>query len=145
MRNVLIVGVLIAALLILFQLSRYSMFTGQASWEWIIVSAAALFTGLGFFLSWWNRTPEVAVEQRPDQDSDRPEIDEQAFERAGISPREREVLELVAQGLSNQEIAGQLFVSESTIKTHVSKLLSKLGARRRTEAVAKAKEMGLLR
>ena len=62
----------------------------------------------------------------------------------GITRRELEVLELIAQGMSNREIAGKLFVSENTVKTHSSRVFDKLGARRRTQAVQLGKEFGLL-
>jgi DNA-binding CsgD family transcriptional regulator len=66
---------------------------------------------------------------------------QQAF---GITARELEVLTLVARGLSNREIAAQLFVSENTIKTHCARAFDKLGAARRTQAVQRGKELGLL-
>jgi DNA-binding CsgD family transcriptional regulator len=69
----------------------------------------------------------------------------QAQAALGISPREREVLEHLAAGLSNKEIADRLNVSPHTVKTHVARLFEKLGARRRTEAILKARELGLLR
>jgi DNA-binding NarL/FixJ family response regulator len=69
----------------------------------------------------------------------------QAQASLGISPRELEVLEQLAAGLSNKEIADKLHVSPHTVKTHVARLFEKLGARRRTEAILKARELGLLR
>jgi DNA-binding CsgD family transcriptional regulator len=65
-------------------------------------------------------------------------------EELAITPREMEILELIAQGMSNREIAGKLFVSENTVKTHSSRVFGKLGARRRTQAVQLGKEFGLL-
>ena len=62
----------------------------------------------------------------------------------GITPRELEILTLVARGLSNREIATQLFVSENTVKTHCARTFDKLGAARRTQAVQRGKELGLL-
>ena len=62
----------------------------------------------------------------------------------GITRRELEILELIAAGLSNKEIAERIFVSENTVKTHASRLLEKLNARRRTQAVQVAKAQGLL-
>jgi ATP/maltotriose-dependent transcriptional regulator MalT len=62
----------------------------------------------------------------------------------GITARELEVLTLVASGLSNREIATQLFVSENTVKTHCARAFDKLGAARRTQAVQRGKELGLL-
>ena len=62
----------------------------------------------------------------------------------GITARELEVLTLIANGLSNREIASQLFVSENTIKTHCARAFDKLGAARRTQAVQRGKELGLL-
>jgi DNA-binding CsgD family transcriptional regulator len=62
----------------------------------------------------------------------------------GITKRELEILELIAKGLSNKEIAEQLFVSENTVKTHSSRLFEKLSAKRRTQAVQIGKEMGLI-
>jgi two-component system, NarL family, response regulator LiaR len=62
----------------------------------------------------------------------------------GITARELEVLTLIARGLSNREIATQLFVSENTVKTHCARAFDKLGAARRTQAVQRGKELGLL-
>ncbi len=62
----------------------------------------------------------------------------------GITPRELEILTLIARGLSNREIATQLFVSENTVKTHCARAFDKLGAARRTQAVQRGKELGLL-
>jgi DNA-binding CsgD family transcriptional regulator len=70
---------------------------------------------------------------------------QQAQQRTlGITARELEILTLVARGLSNREIATQLFVSENTVKTHCARAFDKLGAARRTQAVQRGKELGLL-
>ena len=62
----------------------------------------------------------------------------------GITKREHEILELIAEGLSNREIAERLFVSENTVKTHSSRLFDKMDVRRRVQAVRKARELGLI-
>ena len=62
----------------------------------------------------------------------------------GITTRELEILALIARGLSNREIATQLFVSENTVKTHCARVFDKVGAARRTQAVQRGKELGLL-
>jgi DNA-binding CsgD family transcriptional regulator len=69
---------------------------------------------------------------------------EAAVEALGITPRELEILELIAAGLSTREIAERIFVSENTVKTHASRLFDKLGAKRRTQAVQLGKERGLI-
>ena len=71
-------------------------------------------------------------------------IDEQRLRELGITPRELEILGLMASGLSNREIGEKLFVSENTVKTHSSHLFDKLSAKRRTQAVQIAKQFGLL-
>ena len=70
--------------------------------------------------------------------------DQKKVESLGITPRELEILELIAQGLSNKEIAARVFVSENTVKTHSSRVFEKLGARRRTQAVQLGKEFRLI-
>ncbi|MEQ1831477.1 MAG: response regulator transcription factor [Candidatus Eisenbacteria bacterium] len=69
---------------------------------------------------------------------------EAKVQELGITPRELEILEALAAGLSNKEIAERLFVSENTVKTHAARLFSKLAAKRRTQAVQLAKEAGII-
>ena len=66
------------------------------------------------------------------------------LDQLGITPRELEILEAIAAGLSNREISERLFVSENTVKTHTARVFDKLDARRRTQAVQRAKEAGLI-
>jgi len=70
--------------------------------------------------------------------------DQSKLESLGITPRELEILELIAEGLSNKEIAERVYVSENTVKTHSSRVFDKLGARRRTQAVQLGKELRLI-
>jgi DNA-binding CsgD family transcriptional regulator len=72
-------------------------------------------------------------------------VNEEQLKERGITKRELEILELIAQGMSNREIAEKLFVSENTVKTHSSRLFDKLSAKRRTQAVQIGKEIGLIR
>jgi ATP/maltotriose-dependent transcriptional regulator MalT len=71
-------------------------------------------------------------------------VNEAQLKQLGITKRELEILELIAHGMSNREIAEKLFVSENTVKTHSSRLFDKLSAKRRTQAVQIAKENGLI-
>ena len=71
-------------------------------------------------------------------------VNAQRLAQLGITRRELEILELIAAGLSNREIAEKVFVSENTVKTHSSRLFDKLGAKRRTQAVQIAKDAGLI-
>ena len=71
-------------------------------------------------------------------------INEEHLRTLGITKRELEILELIARGMSNREIADKLFVSENTVKTHSSRLFDKLSAKRRTQAVQIGKEIGLI-
>ncbi|WP_460473977.1 response regulator transcription factor [Emticicia fontis] len=120
--------------------------------EMYIGAIALIFTGLGIWLALKLTRPKVqiqVVEQivekvYPVENSDAFKLDEVTLNELGLSKRELEVLELMATGLSNQEIAAQLFVSLNTIKTHSSKVFEKLDVKRRTQAVEKAKRLSLI-
>jgi len=107
---------------------------------------AALFAGLGIWLGLkLTKKKEVLVIKEVPVPAIQPfALNEERLKNLGITKRELEILELIAQGLSNREIAEKLFVSENTVKTHSSRLFDKLSARRRTQAVQIAKEMGLI-
>ena len=107
---------------------------------------AALFAGVGIWLGLTlTKKKEVVIVKEVPVPAPAPfSLNEQRLKDLGITPRELEILELIAQGLSNREIANKLFVSENTVKTHSSRLFDKLSARRRTQAVQIAKEMGLI-
>lgn len=131
-------GLLALALLLLLQLSRYSLFLKGFSNEGVVTLFAILFLGFGYFVSRLIAKPKIKYEAAPK------EIDERKITDLGITGREYEVLLMISNGLSNQEIADKLFISESTVKTHVSNLLTKLDAKRRTQAVTNAKALNIL-
>ncbi|MEX0288778.1 MAG: response regulator transcription factor [Flavobacteriaceae bacterium] len=135
-RTVLIFASLIVALLCLFQLSKYSYSSGDTSIEIIIAVIAIVFFFIGVYIN------QRSSKKRITRDNE--EVDQGKIEELGLSKREYEVLVQVSKGLSNKEIANTLFVSESTIKTHVSNLLIKLDAKRRTQAIRRAKILRIL-
>ena len=155
-RHVLILGLAGGLLITLLKWSEYRFLVVEHSFELYAGLVAAIFAILGIWLGNRLNRPretvvvrEVPVPFEVQVPVEVPAaipftIDESRRETLGITPRELEVLELIAQGMSNREIAGKLFVSENTIKTHSSRVFDKLGARRRTQAVQLGKELGLL-
>ena len=112
---------------------------------------ALLFAGLGIWLGLkLTRKKEVVLlkevvrEVRVPVPDEPFSVNEMQLKQLGITKRELEILELIAHGMSNREIAEKLFVSENTVKTHSSRLFDKLSAKRRTQAVQIAKENGLI-
>lgn len=134
-------GLLAVALLILFQLSQYSLFIPESNKELLIAVFAGLFLLLGFLIHRLLFKPKI---QSFDNQMVSKGYNTESIKKLGISKREQEVLQEIAAGLSNQEIATKLFIAESTVKTHVSNLLIKLNAKRRTQAITNAKKMGIL-
>ena len=108
---------------------------------------AIIFAGVGIWLGLklTGKKEVIVVKEVPVPVSQPFVINESRVRDLGITKRELEILELIAKGMSNREIAEKLFVSENTVKTHSSRLLDKLSAKRRTQAVQIAKEMGLIR
>lgn len=130
-QTILFFTALIVALLILFKLGKYTYISGDLSLEIGMTIIAGVFFVAGGYL---NRKP-IRKKPIPIQ-----KINSEKISQLGLSKREYEVLIEISAGLSNKEVAEKLFVSESTIKTHVSNLLLKLDARRRTQAIRKAKD-----
>jgi DNA-binding CsgD family transcriptional regulator len=139
-RTIIIYGLAMAVLIAILKLIEYKYFVRDIPLEFYIGVIAVMFTGLGIWAGLRLTRPKV-IEIEVQAPFER---DEEALRQLGISKREFEVLELVAAGLSNQDIADRLFVSTSTVKTHVSNVLAKLDAGRRTEAIARAKEMRII-
>lgn len=131
-----------AALLGILKFIEYQYFVRDLPLEFYIGLIAAMFTGLGIWAGLKLTRPKVIREV---VETNSPfQLDEANLQKLGLSRREFEVLELMAAGLSNQEIAEKLFVSTSTVKTHVSNVLGKLDAQRRTQAVQRAKELRII-
>ncbi|MHA7832148.1 MAG: response regulator transcription factor [Flagellimonas sp.] len=134
-KTIFVFSALIVALLVLFQLSKYAYLSGDISIEITIAIIALVFFFIGIHI-------HKKVLRKKEKAT--PEINLKKIEQLGISQREYEVLVQISKGLSNKEIAEALFVSESTIKTHVSNLLVKLDAKRRTQAIQRAKDLEIL-
>ena len=135
-------GVLIAAL----KLIEYRWLVVEHSLEIYGGLVAAVFASIGIWLGHklTRRTEtvvvrEVVVEAPADFVRDQCKV-----ESLGITPRELEILELIAAGLSNKEIATRVHVSENTVKSHSSRVFDKLGAQRRTQAVQRGRELRLI-
>ena len=151
---VLLYGLLGGVLITALRLIEYRFLVLEHSLEIYSGIVALIFASLGIWLGLKLTRPrevlvvqevrvpvEVPVAVRADAPFER---NEARREQLGITPRELEILEAMAAGLSNREIAARLFVSENTVKTHAARLFDKLEARRRTQAVQRAKESGLI-
>jgi two-component system, NarL family, response regulator LiaR len=138
----LVAGVLIAVL----QLIQYRWIVVEHSVEIYGGLVAAVFASVGIWLGlrFTRRIETVVVREVMVPAPANFVRDEAKVESLGITPRELEILELIASGLSNREIAERVFVSENTVKTHSSRVFDKLGARRRTQAVQRGKELRLI-
>jgi DNA-binding CsgD family transcriptional regulator len=145
-RHVLIYGLVGGVLITLLQWTEYRFVVIEHSLEIYGGLVAAVFAALGIWLGirlTGKRSAPVIVEPVAPV-ADAFVLDEGKREKLGITRRELEILELMARGMSNREIAEALFVSENTVKTHSSRVFDKLGAKRRTQAVLLGKELGLL-
>lgn len=134
-KTVIIFSSLILAILLLFQISKYSLSVGNSSSEWVIAIIAIVFFIIGVYLNKKSLHKSASSEIQ---------VDQKKIDALGLSKREYEVLNGIVSGLSNKEIGEKLFLSESTIKTHVSNLFVKLNVKRRTQVIRKAKEIRLI-
>ena len=153
-KTVLLYGILGGVLIAALKFIEYRFLVVEYSLEIYGGILALFFSALGIWLGLkLTRTREtVVVREVPVQVEVPVPVrmsgpfvrNEMRLEQLGITPRELEILEAMAAGLSNREIADRLFVSENTVKTHAGRLFDKLSARRRTQAVQLAKEAGLI-
>ena len=134
-KTILVFGLLILALLLLFQFSKYTITSGDLSTEIVVSVIAIVFFFVGIYINKKSlNIPKKGIA----------EIDHSKIKDLEITTREYEVLKCISEGLSNKEIGERLFLSESTIKTHVSNLLLKLNAKRRTQALQIAKSLKII-
>ena len=147
MRNIVITfGIICFCSLVLLEMGKVAIIKNTLPVEQIIGTFAGIFFIAGILISrkTVNTQPADLAVLPSTRVKETGHIDYTKVTELGISKREYEILCAIASGLSNVEIAEKLFVSESTIKTHVSNLLPKLNARRRTEAVRIAKELNII-
>ena len=135
LRTILVYGAILAAGTFVLEWLEFRFLVRTHAVEAYVVLIAAAFLCLGVWLGakLFRRVPAAPFVANT-----------QAQQALGISGRELEVLELLAAGRSNKEIARRLDVSPNTVKTHVTKIFAKLAARRRTEAILRARELGMI-
>jgi DNA-binding CsgD family transcriptional regulator len=133
-------------LIVLLKIVEYRFLVVEHSVEIYGGLIALVFAILGIWLGLRiTRKEEVVVVKEVAVLTTQPfALNEERLRELSITKRELEILELIAQGMSNREIAEKLFVSENTVKTHSSRLFDKLSAKRRTQAVQIGKELGLI-
>ncbi|SIN90980.1 regulatory protein, luxR family [Chitinophaga niabensis] len=142
-RETILYGLALALLLFLLKWLELRFIIIDHAFEIYIGAIAAIFTALGIWLAVKLTKPKTVVVEKEVYIKDFT-LNENELNKLRLSKRELEVLQLMAEGLSNQEIAERLFVSLNTIKTHSSKVLEKLDVERRTQAVEKAKRLSII-
>ena len=145
-KHILIYGLVGGVMITALKLMEYRFLVIERSIEIYAAMIAAVFAVLGIWLGLKLTKPKekLVVREVPVPAGAPFVLNESKLTELGVTPRELEILGLIAQGLSNREIAEKLFVSENTVKTHSSRLFDKLSAKRRTQAVQIGKELGLL-
>ena len=143
---VLVYGLCGGLLIVALRLIEYRFLVLEHSVEIYGGLIALVFASLGIWLGLkLTRKEEVVVVKEVTVLTTQPfAVNEERLRELSITKRELEILVLIAQGMSNREIAEKLFVSENTVKTHSSRLFDKLSVKRRTQAVQTGKEMGLI-
>lgn len=145
-KHILLYGLLGGVLIAGLKFIEYRWLVLEHSVEIYGGLVATIFAGLGIWLGLRLTRPKETIIVR-EVEVPAPlnfERDEHKLEALSITPRELEILELIAEGLSNRQIAARLFVSENTVKTHSSRVFDKLGVQRRTQAVQLAKQFRLI-
>ncbi len=137
--SIVLYAIAMAALLFLLRAIDYRYLLFDLSTEVYVAIIAFFFTVLGLWIGW--KITSAKKSELPVLVSAPVKV---SSEELGISPRETEVLRLIAAGHSNQEIADTLFLSLNTVKKHTSTLFKKLEAERRTQAIEKARRLGLI-
>jgi len=147
-RHILILGTVGGILIAVLRYTEYEFVVIQNSFEIYAAIVAIIFVAFGIWLGIKLTKPREKIILRevlvPTEPAANFTLNQPQLDALNITPRELEILTLIAQGLSNREIANRLFVSENTVKTHCSRAFDKLGARRRTQAVQLGKQLGLL-
>jgi NarL family two-component system response regulator LiaR len=148
-KTTLLFGICLAGLFGLLKWLEYSFIIKDLKMETYLGIVGGIFTILGIWIGWkiTHKRRLGFSEETESNNSIRQKDNQGKYDpqnEFNLSPREHEVLVLIAQGLSYQEIADQLFVSLSTVKTHASNIFSKLDVQRRTQAVMVAQKSGII-
>ncbi len=130
-KTIVIFGSLSAIIFVLFELNKLSLWRSELAGNAFVILSGLAFIGIGFLIN--------TFLQKKQSRSNRP-----GPKASGLTKQEHQVLLLMTDGLSNNEIAERLFIAESTVKTHVSRILSKLKARRRTEAIKIGRDLDII-
>ena len=144
--HILLFGIVGGIIITLLKWTEYRYLVIEHSIEIYGGLTAATFSAFGIWLGLRLTRKQIVVKEVhiPVPAGQPFVVNSRKQEELEITPRELEILELMAKGMSNREIAEKLFVSENTVKTHSSRVFDKLGAKRRTQAVQMGKEFGLL-
>lgn len=147
-RHIFLFGLSLAVLLLIFKWLQLRFIIINYAFETYVLGMAVLFTSLGGWLAVKLVKPKVKtvvvekavfIEKEPDA-----ALNEKEIEKLNLSKREIEILQLMAEGLTNNEIAARLFLSLNTIKTHSSRIFEKMDVERRTQAISKAKKLNII-
>lgn len=145
-KHTILYGLCLAVLLFLLKWLELKFVIVNNAYEVYMGAIAVFFTALGIWLALKLTKPKTVVVEKQVYVNNGPEfiINQTEVEKLGLSKRELDVLQLMAEGLSNQEISERLFVSLNTIKTHSAKVFEKMEVKRRTQAVEMGKRLCII-